>query len=111
MRAEPIAALYEQHRVHHVGAFPALEDQQCGFAADFDRASAGFSPDRVDALVWALTDLLVEPMPSEGHFEYMRQRAAALKKPLPEPPKPVYAVGSLEWEREQAAKESNRCQP
>jgi len=35
MRAEPIAALYEQHRVHHVGAFPALEDQQCGFAADF----------------------------------------------------------------------------
>jgi phage terminase large subunit-like protein len=38
----------------------------CGFAADFDRASAGFSPDRVDALVWALTDLLVEPMPNEG---------------------------------------------
>jgi len=47
-----------------------------------------------------LTDLLVEPMPSEGHFEYMRQRAAALKKPLPEPPKQVYAVGSLEWERD-----------
>jgi hypothetical protein len=64
-------------RVHHVGAFPTLEDQMCGFAADFDRASAGFSPDRVDGLVWALTDLLVEPMPSEGHFEYMRQRAAA----------------------------------
>jgi len=104
MRAEPIAALYEQHRVHHVGAFPALEDQQCGFAADFDRASAGFSPDRVDALVWALTDLLVEPMPSEGHFEYMRQRAAALKKPPPEPPKPVYAPGSLEYERQQAEK-------
>jgi hypothetical protein len=34
-------------------------------------------------------------------------QAAALKKPLPEPPKPVYAVGSLEWQREQAAKESN----
>jgi phage terminase large subunit-like protein len=106
MRAEPVAALYEQHRIHHVGAFPTLEDQQCGFAADFDRASAGFSPDRVDALVWALTDLLVEPMPSEGHFEYMRQRAAALKPP-PEPPKPVYAPGSMEYEREQAAKETS----
>ena len=57
------------------------------------------------ALVWALTDLLVEPMPSEGHFEYMRQRVAALKKPPPEPPKPVYAIGSVEWERQQAEKE------
>src|ERR1700751_4438079 len=35
MRAEPVAALYEQHRAHHVGAFPTLEDQQRGFAADF----------------------------------------------------------------------------
>jgi phage terminase large subunit-like protein len=82
MRAEPVAALYEQHRVHHVGAFPALEDQQCGFAADFDRVSAGFSPDRVDSLVWALTDLLVEPMPEEAIIEYYRQpaREAAGKK-------------------------------
>ena len=79
--------------------------QQCAFTTDFDRKAAGFSPDRVDALVWALTDLLVEPMPSEGHFEYMRQRAAALKKPPPEPLKPVYAIGSVEWERQQAEKE------
>ena len=70
----------------------------------FDRNAAGFSPDRVDALVWAMSDLLVEPMPNEGHFEYMRQRAAALKKPPPEPPKPVYAPGSLEYERQQAEK-------
>ena len=62
------------------------------------------SHDRVDALVWAMSDLLVEPMPNEGHFEYMRQRAAALKKPPPEPPKPVYAPGSLEYERQQAEK-------
>jgi hypothetical protein len=34
-----------------------------------------------------MSDLLVEPMPNEGYFEYMRQRAAALKKPPPEPPK------------------------
>jgi phage terminase large subunit-like protein len=54
-RAEPIAALYEQGRVHHVGTFAALEDQMCGWApGDSD------SPDRVDALVWALSALLLD---------------------------------------------------
>jgi hypothetical protein len=67
------------------------------------RGLFGFSPDRVDALVWALTDLLVEPMRAEGHFEYMRQRAAALKPPAPEPVKPVYAIGSMEWAAQQQA--------
>ena len=38
VRAEPVAALYEKGRVHHVGAFPALEDQMCGFTVDVDRA-------------------------------------------------------------------------
>lgn len=56
VRAEPIAALYEQARVHHCGSFPKLEDQMLGFVADMDRGP-GQSPDRVDALVWALTDL------------------------------------------------------
>ena len=37
IRAEPVAALYEQGRIHHVGAFPTLEDQQCAFTTDFDR--------------------------------------------------------------------------
>ncbi|MBC7767533.1 MAG: DNA-packaging protein [Phycisphaerales bacterium] len=54
-RAEPIAALYAQGRVKHAAAFPALEDEMCAFGAD---GFAG-SPDRVDALVWALTDLLL----------------------------------------------------
>ena len=58
VRAEPVAALYEQGRVHHVGGFAALEDQLCGFTADFDRAASGTSPDRLDALVWAVTDLM-----------------------------------------------------
>ncbi len=54
-RAEPIAALYAQGRVRHAAAFPALEDEMCGFGAEgFSR-----SPDRLDALVWALTDLLM----------------------------------------------------
>jgi predicted phage terminase large subunit-like protein len=57
VRAEPIAALYEQRKVHHVGNFPVLEDQMCAFTSDFDRARTGYSPDRVDSLVWALTEL------------------------------------------------------
>lgn len=84
VRAEPVAALYEQQpgRVFHVGTFPTMEDQMCAFTTDFDRKTAGFSPDRVDALVWALTDLLVEPMPGEAMIEFYRLRAreAADKK-------------------------------
>jgi phage terminase large subunit-like protein len=57
VRAEPIAAMYEQRKVHHVGGFATLEDQMCGFTSDFDRSRSGYSPDRVDALVWALTEL------------------------------------------------------
>lgn len=53
IRAEPVAALYEQGRVHHVGAMPQLEDQMVTFLPD---GSEG-SPDRVDALVWAITEL------------------------------------------------------
>ncbi len=54
-RAEPIAALYAQGRVRHAAAFPDLEDQMCAFGAE----GYGESPDRLDALVWALTDLLL----------------------------------------------------
>ena len=50
-RAEPIALLYEQERVHHVGAFPLLEDELCTWLPGAD------SPDRLDALVWALAEL------------------------------------------------------
>ncbi|HWG06006.1 MAG TPA: terminase family protein [Beijerinckiaceae bacterium] len=58
-RAEPVAALYEKQMVHHLGAFPTLEDQMCSFTGDLDRKKMG-SPDRVDALVWALTELMVD---------------------------------------------------
>lgn len=51
-RAEPISALYEQHKVHHVGAFSELEDQMTLWTPE-----SGDSPDRMDALVWALTEL------------------------------------------------------
>ncbi len=56
VRAEPVASLYEQGRVHHVGSFPQLEDQMC----EFIPGDAGRSPDRMDALVWAITELLID---------------------------------------------------
>lgn len=59
-RAEPIAALYERRKVYHSGEFPELENQMCSFTSDFDRKAQGYSPDRVDALVWAFTDLFPE---------------------------------------------------
>lgn len=60
-RAEPVAALYERGLVRHVGAFPELEDEMCAFLAGSDGRVMGHSPDRVDALVWALTDLMLGP--------------------------------------------------
>lgn len=59
LRAEPVSALYEQGRVSHVGFFKALEDQMTDFTADFDPKKAGCSPDRLDALVHALTELML----------------------------------------------------
>lgn len=58
-RAEPIAALYEAARVFHVSAFPELEDQMCGLIAGGGYEGPGRSPDRADALVWALTELML----------------------------------------------------
>lgn len=63
-RAEPIAALYEQGRVHHVGTLPELENQLCQWVPG-DK-----SPDRLDALVWAITELMLEPEQIEGLYVY-----------------------------------------
>lgn len=57
VRAEPISALYEQGRIHHVGRFDKLEDQMFSFSTDLVRNASEGSPDRVDALVWGLTEL------------------------------------------------------
>lgn len=57
LRAEPVAALYAEGRVSHVGPYALLEDQMCAFGGD--GLSSGRSPDRLDALVWALTSLLL----------------------------------------------------
>jgi phage terminase large subunit-like protein len=58
LRAEPVSVLYAQARVRHVGAFPALEDEMCDFGPG--GLSTGRSPDRLDALVWALTELMLQ---------------------------------------------------
>lgn len=58
-RAEPVAALYEAGRVLHLGAFWQLEDQMCGLVAGGGYVGPGRSPDRADALVWALTELML----------------------------------------------------
>ena len=52
VRAEPISALYEQNKVHHIGSFPVLEDQMISYTGSFQT-----SPDRLDALVWGLSEL------------------------------------------------------
>jgi len=73
-RAEPVAALYEQGRVRHAGGFPALEDQMC----NWEPGSGAGSPDRVDALVWALSELVLEPG-NDGLIDFLKDRAGRAK--------------------------------
>ena len=58
-RAEPVMTLYQQAKVFHVGAFPVLEDELCGLIAGGGYEGPGRSPDRADACVWALTELML----------------------------------------------------
>jgi phage terminase large subunit-like protein len=62
LRAEPVAALYAQGRVVHRPGLTALEDEMCGFGGEVRHAHG--SPDRVDALVWALTELMLKDAPA-----------------------------------------------
>lgn len=71
-RAEPIAALYEQHKVHHVGPLPKLEDQMTTWTP-----LDGTSPDRMDALVWALTELSGGAGHGAAYLAAMKARAEA----------------------------------
>jgi phage terminase large subunit-like protein len=58
-RAEPVATLYESGRVRHCGQFPQLEDELCGIMAAGGYEGPGRSPDRADALVWAMSELML----------------------------------------------------
>jgi hypothetical protein len=72
-RREPVSSLYEQHRVHHVGAFPELEDQLCSFAP-----GSSDSPDRLDAAMHGLTELMVGPA-NDGLINFYREEVEKLE--------------------------------
>lgn len=72
-RAEPVSTLYETRRVRHVGTHSTLEDQMCEFTTNFDRKRMGYSPDRVDALVWAVTHLMLSDDAGLNVQDYYRQ--------------------------------------
>ena len=79
-RAEPVSALYEQRRFHHVvpadhpDKFRDLEEQQCNYTANDEYGLRG-SPDRMDALVWGATELMVQGLDAAGALEFYRQEA------------------------------------
>jgi hypothetical protein len=82
-RAEPISAIYEQGRVHHVGAFNALEDEMCLWIPGDP------SPNRMDALVWAMTELKISS--GLGMLDFMAaQHKAAEEKRKEEEKKPIW---------------------
>lgn len=98
VRAEPVASLYDQGRVRHVGQFPLMEAEM------LRTTPAGYtgkaSPNRMDALVWAVTALKLDRMKGWTAFEMARQDAAALKSASTQATEaaPVeYAPGSVEY--------------
>src|SRR5256885_2066118 len=70
VRAEPIAALYEQSRIKHAGAMPALEDELVAFTTEGYLGDG--SPDRADAMIWALTELMLRESVMEPWFAQAR---------------------------------------
>jgi hypothetical protein len=90
IRAEPVSALYELGRMHHVGEFPDLEGEMCGYTGDPNQES----PNRMDALVWAVTDLgLTSTVPT------------VYSTRDDEPPEHVKELEALEAELEEAERE------
>jgi predicted phage terminase large subunit-like protein len=77
-RAEPVSALYEQGRIHHVGVFGPLEDQM----TSYDGSRTGASPDRLDAAVWGFTELMLD-VPAGNIF---RQAQLLVGGAPPQPP-------------------------
>jgi hypothetical protein len=77
LRAEPVSALYEQGLVHHVGRFAVLEDQLCAFTTQGYRGEG--SPDHADALVFAITELMLKE--NASILEYYRLRAENRQQP------------------------------
>ena len=83
-----MSALYAQRRVHHVGSFPQLKDQMCTWVPDMDRAAMG-SPDRSDALAWALTELMIDHDEEDGRALFTSVATGS--------PSEASALGSGAW--------------
>lgn len=81
-RAEPVSALYEQSRISHVGCHARLEDQMCEFTNPFDKKKMGYSPDRVDALVWAVTHLMLNDDAGTNLQDFYRQESSRHKEAM-----------------------------
>lgn len=79
VRAEPVSQLYEQGKIHHVGFFPELEDQLCEYTTE---GNMGYSPDRMDSMVWGFTELLVHGVSHQGLLDYYREESKAIKDRL-----------------------------
>src|SRR3954471_10498881 len=78
IRAEPVASWYEQHRIHHVDEFSTLEDQLCGWCP----SEPGPSPDRLDALVWCMTELMGGRQPMKINPDFLQKIADPSYYPL-----------------------------
>ena len=74
LRAEPVSTLYERGLVHHAGAFRELEDQMVNWTP----LSGQKSPDRLDALVWAVTDLLIDQQVVSGAVQFAQPEDISL---------------------------------
>jgi Terminase RNaseH-like domain len=85
LRAEPVSALYEQGLVHHVGRLGVLEDQLCAFTTAGYRGEG--SPDHADALVFAVTELLLKE--SVPIIEYYRQQTEERQQEQADAPRPA----------------------
>jgi predicted phage terminase large subunit-like protein len=92
LRAEPISTLFEQGRAHLVGTFPELEDQLTAFTSDYNRQRDG-SPDRCDAMVFALTELMCN-LPVGGYFSISTLLANGEPVATPKRPTGLIAVAA-----------------
>jgi len=84
VRAEPVSALYAAGRVYHRVPFPEMEEQMCNFATNGYQGQK--SPDRADAMIWGVSELLVGDMPGVGLLEWYEQQATILGKSTLQPP-------------------------
>jgi phage terminase large subunit-like protein len=96
-RAEPVAALYEQGRVHHVGSFVELEDQMCAFTTAFDRTRAGFFARARRRAGVGIDRPHSAADEQQGLYELYRQSEAAKQRNKPQPIKSPPQPGSMEW--------------